>query len=106
MFLMKIQNIIKAREEQLNKQKNYDQKIELIKTKCPLIIINYLLHERTLNRNQQKEYDDSSFTDYIPLMYKNLNNINENQDKLDKIFSSTDICNELLKYLNTTSKHI
>ena len=81
MFLSKFQNIIKAREEQLSKQKEYDDKIELIKTKCPLIIINYLLFERAVNRNQQKEYDESSITDYIPLMHKNLNNIYRNDKK-------------------------
>ena len=101
MFLLNLPKILKLRKEQLNKQKEYDAKVNLIKKKCPLTIINFLLFERLINRNQQEEYDDSSFTDYISLMYKNLNEINENQKILDNIFNSDDICKYLSIYLNT-----
>lgn len=95
MFFKVIQNILKSREEQLDKQKVYDSKLNLIKDKCPLVVINFLLYERELNRIQQKEYDECSIKEYISLMYKNLSDIDKSQKILDKIFNSKNICNEL-----------
>ncbi len=95
---MTLFNIFNERKEQLDKQKIIDDRLSILKYKCPDIVIEYLLLQRAITRNQQYKiintnllyiYDEMNnqlkVNNFITNRFLDKNTANINCEELKKI---------------------
>jgi len=92
--LKDITNIKTIRTSQLEKQNQTDSELNIIKNKCPNLVVQYLLEQRRLSRIQQEEMINSSVLDIFNVIYKHFKENDKIYENFNQITKSTDITNK------------
>ena len=96
---MTLFNIFNERKEQLDKQKIIDDRLSILKYKCPDIVIEYLLLQRAITRNQQYKIINTN----LLFIYDEMNNQLKVNNFITNRFLNTNIascsCEELKKII-------
>ena len=93
---MMLFNIFNERKEQLAKQSIIDDRLSALKYKCPDVVIEYLLLQRTITRNQQYKIINTNFLS----IYDEMNNQLKVNHLITNRFLNNNVNCEELKKIN------
>ena len=92
-------NIIGKRVEQLKKQESQDVHLLKLKNKCPRIIVDFLLSQRRINRENTQKLHETSLFDIYNTMNENICIIDEFDTRIDHALSSKNPCDSIKSLL-------
>jgi hypothetical protein len=96
-------NFIRKRADQLELEEVLDQHLKRLP--CKEVVVEYLLHQRMLNRKRAKEYNNSSFLMMYPLMEKHLKETETELRTADRFGYDCDTCKDMREYLDKYTKN-
>lgn len=88
-------NIIGPRIEQLKKQEEQDALLRTLKRKCPLVLVDFFLFQRNLNRQNTKKLHKTSLFDIYNTMNDNIRVIDKSDEKINAALHSNNPCKNI-----------
>lgn len=98
--MLGVDNLLVKRNEQLAQQKKQDECFVRHLDRCPIEISLFLLLSRQKNRQLTEEYNKASTSACLGLLGKHIEIVKDNQDVVEKMIESGDLCGSLKAYLN------
>ena len=90
-------DLLKERNEQIRRYNGQVDKLAVSAKKCPEMVIKFMQLQLSANMTRMEKFDIGDIFNVRDNMEKNIEAINADMKKLDKILSCRDICECLRK---------